>query len=161
MTPISEPATILVTGANAGIGLAASRLVALKDSTTKVILGCRSEERAVEAKAQLERQTGKQIFEVLLIDLKDLQSVKDAVANLDGAVDCLILNAGGPGAGPKDLTAQTTDGIANIMALNVTGNALLVKELVSADKLAKESTVVYVSSEAARGVANMGFPAPE
>ena len=36
---MSKPSTILITGANSGIGLAASKLVALKDSTKKVILG--------------------------------------------------------------------------------------------------------------------------
>ena len=38
-TANSEPSTILITGANSGIGLAASKLVALKESTKRVILG--------------------------------------------------------------------------------------------------------------------------
>lgn len=38
-TASSEPSTILITGANSGIGLAASKLFALKESTKRVILG--------------------------------------------------------------------------------------------------------------------------
>ena len=120
--------------------------------------GCRSEERATAAKAQLEEETGTKKFEFLKLDVMSHESVCSAVKSLDGSVDCLILNAGGPGG--SDFVAQTSDGIANIMALNVVGNAKLVDELIKAKKLTPGSTIVYSSSEAARGVKSFGFPAP-
>lgn len=39
MTKFITPSTILVTGANVGLGFEAARQLALKDSTKKVILG--------------------------------------------------------------------------------------------------------------------------
>lgn len=120
--------------------------------------GCRNEEKAAAAKAQLEVETGKKKFDFLKLDVMSHESVCSAVKCLDGSVDCLILNAGGPGG--SDFVAQTSDGIANIMALNVVGNAKLVDELIKAKKLAPGSTIVYSSSEAARGVKSFGFPAP-
>lgn len=121
-------------------------------------LGCRNQERAEAAKSKLEKETGLKKFEILVIDIMKFSSVRSAVSGLEGSVDCLVLNAGGPGG--KDFVAQTEDGVANIMALNVTGNALLFNELSEAGKLTKGSTVMYASSEAARGVASIGFPPP-
>lgn len=46
------------------------------------------------------------------------------------------------------------------MALNVVGQALLVHELIDSKKLVKGATVMYSSSEAARGVPSFGFPPP-
>lgn len=121
--------------------------------------GCRNEERANAAKTKLGEETGKKdVFDTLQIDIMDSKSVRDAVSQLDAPINCLVLNAGGPGG--SDFVAQSNDGVANIMALNVTGNALLVKELLSSNKLVKGSTIVYCSSEAARGVDSFGFPAP-
>lgn len=94
-------------------------------------------------------------FEILLVDMKDVRSVKSVVASLNDKIDGVILNAGGPGG-----IAPNEDGICDIAAFNVTGNALLVDELLKSNKLAKGSTVLYVSSEFARGLKEMGVPQP-
>jgi len=122
-------------------------------------LGCRNQERAEAAKADLEEKTGKKdVFEILIIDVMDFNSVKNAVVNLSDPIDGMILNAGGPGG--SEFCGMTKDGLINIMAVNVTGSALLVDEIIKSDKLVKGSTIIYASSEAARGVPSMGFPAP-
>ncbi|GFH61777.1 hypothetical protein CTEN210_18253 [Chaetoceros tenuissimus] len=151
------PSTILVTGASAGVGFEAARQLGMKDSTKKVILACRNQERAEAAKANLEEmccKTGTTKFEIIIIDIKDFKSIKGAISSLN-KIDGVILNAGGPGG-----IAPNKDGICDIAALNVTGNALLVDELLKSNKLAKGSTVLYVSSEYARGFKEMGVPQP-
>ena len=74
--------SIMITGANAGLGKESARQVALLDSTQKIYLACRNDERAKEAKKSLEESTGKSIFEIILMDVSNLESVKSAVAAL-------------------------------------------------------------------------------
>lgn len=80
------------------------------------------------------------------------------MASLETCVDCVVLNAGGPGG--KDSNGLTRDGFTNIMAVNTVGHALLVEELLDSGKLVEGGTVVYASSEAARGVPKFGFDKP-
>ena len=57
-----------------------------------MILACRNPERANEAKQQLEELTGnKNIYEVLILDVGDLDSCRKAAQELEGTVDGIIL----------------------------------------------------------------------
>ena len=56
--------SILITGANAGIGKECARQLALIQGTEKIYLACRNEERAQAAKKELEAATGKAIFQI-------------------------------------------------------------------------------------------------
>ncbi|MDQ2844697.1 MAG: hypothetical protein M3Y72_27375 [Acidobacteriota bacterium] len=49
----------------------------------KVYLACRSDVKAQAAKQELERQTGKRIFEIVLMEVSDLGSVRAALKSLD------------------------------------------------------------------------------
>ena len=60
--------------------------------------------------------------------------------------------------GGKEPGKKTTSGMNFISATNLLGHALLVEELLKAGKL--NNRVVYVSSEAARGVPNLGLKRP-
>jgi short-subunit dehydrogenase len=62
---------ILITGANAGLGKETARQFALKNETRKVILFCRNRARAEAAKKDLEEQTGKEIFAIVIGDVTD------------------------------------------------------------------------------------------
>ena len=55
--------TVLITGANAGIGKEVARQLALRPETARIYLACRNRERATAAKAELEAKTGRAIFE--------------------------------------------------------------------------------------------------
>ncbi|MEZ4361954.1 MAG: SDR family NAD(P)-dependent oxidoreductase [Kofleriaceae bacterium] len=151
-----EIKTILITGANAGLGKESARQLALLDQTERIYLGCRNPERGEAARRELEQATGKSRFTVVPLDTTDLASVRAAVAALPGPVDGLILNAGGVvGANSGDKTA---DGATLMFATNVLGHAALVDELLRAGKLTK--VVVYAGSEAACGVKAMRMKRP-
>lgn len=149
--------SVLITGANAGLGKEAARQLALLDETEKIYLGCRNEAKAKAAKLSLEESTGKSIFEIVIVDVSNLDSVRNAVASLDEPIEGLVMNAGGTGG--KNFTSKTADGVSQILAVNVLGHALLLDELLKAEKLTK--VALYAGSEGARGVPLMGLKRPK
>ena len=155
MTPTTAR-TVLITGANAGIGKETARQFALRDDTAKVILACRNEAKAAAAMAELEAATGKSIFQVVVMDVSDPRSVRAAVTALSEPVDAVIMNAGGSG-GPTP-AALTPDGVTQIFASNVLGHVVLLEELIKASKLT--DVAVLVGSEAARGVPKLRMKRP-
>ncbi|MGY3569539.1 SDR family NAD(P)-dependent oxidoreductase [Vibrio paucivorans] len=149
--------TVLITGANAGIGFESARQLAQQDGINKIILGCRSLTKAREAKAQLEALTGKNIFEILILDVSNSSSVRSAVTTLNAPLDAVVLNAGGTGGRtPHQLTS---DGVTTIFAANVLGHVVLVEELIKHQLVT--STILYAGSETARGIPKMGVAKPE
>lgn len=149
--------TILITGANSGLGKDAARQAALLPETRKVFLACRNLEKAIIAKKELEEITGKAIFEIVILDTANLGSVKKAVESLKEPIDALVMNAGGMGG--KTPEALTKDGVTQIFATNVLGHVLLVDELLKADKI--KNVAMYASSEAVRGVDKMDIAQPK
>ena len=145
--------SILITGANGGIGKDAARQLALINGTEKIYLACRSEEKAKAAKESLEESTGRSIFEIVLMDVSNLDSVRSAVDGLKEPIDALIMNAGGMGG--KSPEKITKDGVTQMFASNVLGHVLLLDELVKANKL--NNVALYASSEAVRGFKKMGL----
>lgn len=149
--------TILITGANAGLGKDSARQLALLDSTEKIYLGCRNPQKAEAAKSELEETTGRKIFEILMIDISDLDSVRKAIKDLPEPVDALVMNAGGMGG--EQFSNLTKDGVTQQFAVNVLGHVVLAEELIEAKKLTK--VALYAGSEAARGVPKMGLKRPK
>jgi len=149
--------SILITGANGGIGKDCARQLALLPTTEKIYLGCRNPERAEAAKRSLEEITGKQIFEIILIDVSNLDSVRRAVRELNAPVEGLVMNAGGMGG--KTPGDKTVDGVTQQFASNVLGHVVLLDEMLKAQKLTR--VALYAGSEAARGVGKMGMKRPK
>ena len=149
--------SILITGANNGIGKDAARQLALLNDTEKIYLACRSEEKAKVAKKELEETTGREIFEIVIMDVSNTDSVRAAVASLDEPIDALIMNAGGMGG--KSPEKLTKDGVTTMFATNVLGHVVLLDELIKANKLV--NVALYAGSEAARGVDKMGMKRPD
>ena len=152
---MSEDA-FLITGANAGLGKDAARQLALRDSVSTIFLACRDEAKAHAARADLQRITGRSIFEILIMDTSDLTSVRAAIKAIDRPLRAVLLNAGGMG-GPTPM-ARTADGVTTIFATNVLGHVVLLEGLLSAGLLS--STAVLTGSEAARGVPKLRFKRP-
>ena len=148
--------SVMITGANAGLGRETARQLGKMSAIERVYLACRNEDKAREAKTLLEEATGRKIFEVVLMDTSDLDSVRSAVEALPAPVDGLLMNAGGMGG--KTPNALTSNGVTHLFASNVLGHMVLLDELIKADKL--KEVAVFAGSEAARGIPKMGFKRP-
>jgi NAD(P)-dependent dehydrogenase (short-subunit alcohol dehydrogenase family) len=145
--------SILITGANIGLGKETARQLALKKETKKVILFCRNQAKAEAAKKDLEEKTGKKIFEIVIGDVSDENSVRKAVEKIKEPIDAIILNAGGMVG--KTAGKITPSGMNEIAATNILGHVILVEELIKHGKLKK--TVLLASSEAIPGVKMLGM----
>jgi NAD(P)-dependent dehydrogenase (short-subunit alcohol dehydrogenase family) len=122
----------------------------------RLYLACRNQDRATTAKAELEAATGRSIFDIILMDVADLGSVRAGLAAINGSLDALVMNAGVIGGKtPMDLTA---DGATTLFATNVLGHAVLLEGLLAEDRLGE--VAVFAGSEAARGLPRMGFKRP-
>ena len=148
--------TVLITGANAGIGKDVARQLALRPEIARIYLACRNQDRATTAKAELEAATGRSIFDIILMDVADLSSVRAALAAINGSLDALVMNAGGVGGKtPMHLTA---DGATYMFASNVLGHAVLLEGLLAEDRLGE--VAVFAGSESARGVPKLRMKRP-
>jgi NAD(P)-dependent dehydrogenase (short-subunit alcohol dehydrogenase family) len=148
--------TVLITGANAGIGKDVARQLALRPEMARIYLACRNQDRATAAKAELEAATGRSIFDIILMDVADLGSVRAGLAAINGSLDALVMNAGGIGGKtPMDLTA---DGVTTVFASNVLGHAVLLEGLLAEDRLG--DVAVFAGSESARGVPKLRMKRP-
>jgi NAD(P)-dependent dehydrogenase (short-subunit alcohol dehydrogenase family) len=150
--------SILITGANSGLGFEAARQFALREGVSKIVLACRNEHRAQDALRRLEELTDKKIFEILIVDVGDLESCRQAAKNLETKIDGIILNAGGGGG--TDPTKLTKDGVMFIFAINVLGHVHLTDLFMEHGKLSKGGSVMYVASFAARGAPEVGAAKP-
>ena len=147
--------TVLITGANAGIGKDVARQLALRPEMARIYLACRNQDRATAAKAELEAVTGRNIFDIILMDVADLGSVRAGLAAIDGSVDALVMNAGVIGPQSMELTA---DGVTNVFATNVLGHVVLLEGLLTEDRLGE--VAVLAGSEAARGLPKLRMKRP-
>lgn len=150
--------SILITGGNSGLGFEAARQFALREGISKIVLACRNQARAEAARRQLGELTGKKIFEILIVDVGDLQSCQKAAEELRTQVDGIVLNAGGGGG--TDPTKLTKDGVMFIFAINVLGHVHLTDLLMNNGKLSNGGSVMYVASFAARGAPEVGATKP-
>ena len=147
---------MLITGANVGIGKDLARQLALRPEIARVYLACRNKEKARTAKAELETETGRRIFDIVLMDVSDPASVRAGLAGVDGSIDAVVMNAGGMGG--KTPMAVTADGATYMFAQNVLGHVVLLETLLAEDRLGE--VAVLAGSEAARGLSKMGFKRP-
>jgi len=155
-SPSMAGQTVIVTGANTGIGLHTARYCALAGA--RVIFACRSKERASEAMDKMLRDAAGKIsadqLVFLRLDLNDHGSVRafaQEVSRQSITVDRLILNAGVMLA----KRSYTVDGLESTLASNHFGHFLLAQLLVpgilaAESKGARPRFVVLVSSMAYR-----------
>jgi len=135
--------TILVTGANAGIGYWCAEILAGRGA--RVILGCRSPERGQVAAESIRAHVDGADVGVLPLDLGSLRSIADAAASVGERLDVVICNAGVKAA---DREARTADGLDLMIGTNALGHFALLAHL--SHTLADDARVVAVGSLAHR-----------
>lgn len=131
--------TVLITGANTGIGEAAARELARRGA--KVIFACRNEAKTQPVIDSIARETGNTKLSFVKLELDDLRSVERCAASITEPIDVLVLNAGV--ARIKGLTAQ---GFEFTFGVNHLGHFALTMGL--KERLLPGSRVVTVASRA-------------
>jgi NAD(P)-dependent dehydrogenase (short-subunit alcohol dehydrogenase family) len=86
--------TIFITGANAGLGFEAAKVLAGKGA--RVLIGCRSQSKASQAVADILTAHPDADIDIVALDLASLESIKSAAAAVEqeAQLDVLINNAG-------------------------------------------------------------------
>lgn len=135
--------TILVTGANAGIGYWCAEILA--GHGARVLLGCRSTERAEVAASSIRAHAPGADLGIVPLDLGSLVSTTAAAASVGERIDAVICNAGVKAA---DRGARTADGLDLMVGTNFVGHFALIAQL--GDVLADDARVVAVGSLAHR-----------
>jgi len=139
--------TCLVTGANSGIGKETA--LGLARLGARVVLVCRNQQKGEQAMADIRREAGSALLDLLIADMSSLASVRALAAEVRQRyprLDVLINNAGA--AVPR--RALSADGIEMTVAGNYLGAALLTMLLIELLKSSTPSRIVNVSSEAHR-----------
>jgi len=135
--------TVVVTGANAGIGKWTAALLA--DMDANVIMGCRSLAKCDKAVEEIRSFTKRGELQTKTLDLASFHSTRDfAKAISESQVASLILNAGYL-PGKREISI---DNIEKSFQTNHLGGFFLYKKLEEKLLAAGKSSVVFVSSGA-------------
>jgi NAD(P)-dependent dehydrogenase (short-subunit alcohol dehydrogenase family) len=135
--------TIFVTGANAGIGYWCVEKLAARGA--RVLLGCRSPERAQIAVDAVASRVPDADLRIVPVDLGSLESIRSATVVIDERLDAVICNAGVKTA-KRD--ARTADGFDLMIGTNFLGHFALLAQLMP--HLSDDARVVAVGSLAHR-----------
>jgi NAD(P)-dependent dehydrogenase (short-subunit alcohol dehydrogenase family) len=139
--------TIIVTGANSGIGKVAARELARMGAS--VIMVARSRERGERALQEVRSASANDNVRLMLCDLSSQRSIREFAAAFEAENDRLdmLLN----NAGAVYLRRQeSVDGLELSFALNHMGYFLLTNLLLDVIKASAPARIVNVSSEAHR-----------
>jgi NAD(P)-dependent dehydrogenase (short-subunit alcohol dehydrogenase family) len=145
--PDQSGRTVLVTGANSGLGLRTAEALAHKGA--HVLMGCRDATRGEAARSEVTVSATGPPPEVVPLDLADLGSVRVAAQSVVDAVvrlDVLVNNAGVMGMPLR----RTADGFELHFATNHLGHYALTGLLLPALLRAEGPRVVTVSSNVHR-----------
>jgi protochlorophyllide reductase len=145
--PDQSGRTVLVTGANSGLGLRTAEALASRGA--RMLLGCRDPGRGEAARSAVAATATGPAPELVPLDLADLASVRDAADAVAQAVDRLdvLVNNAGVMALPL---RRTVDGFELQFATNHLGHYALTGLLLPDLLRAEGSRVVTVSSNAHR-----------
>ncbi|HOW90831.1 MAG TPA: SDR family NAD(P)-dependent oxidoreductase [Anaerolineaceae bacterium] len=139
--------TVIVTGANAGIGKAAA--VQLAELGANVVMACRSLERGAAALTEVKERSGNPMVELLRVDMSSQASIRKFADEFRGGhkrLDVLIHNAANFDLSLKQ-PVLTADGIETIFATNHVGVFLLTDLLLDLLKSSAPSRIITVASK--------------
>ncbi|MCG7609931.1 MULTISPECIES: SDR family NAD(P)-dependent oxidoreductase [Mycobacterium] len=149
--------TVIITGANTGLGFECARALLESDPGQHVVLAVRDTQRGAEAAARLDCPGRTSVGELDLASLRSVRDFADTVPRLDvPPVTALVCNAG------LQLVAgaQTTvEGYEMTWGVNHLGHFALVRHLL--DALTVPARIVVVSSGTHDPEKFTGMPAPQ
>ncbi|KAJ9453002.1 (+)-neomenthol dehydrogenase [Diplonema papillatum] len=139
----------IVTGCNKGIGFEIAKK--MLEAGFKVIMACRSKDRAADAARRLQSETGSSAIEVRQLDVSDPASISAFTAGISNdyrAIDVLINNAATAfkNSDPTPFARQARP----TMQSNLFGTIQLTESLLPVIKAAADPRVVFVASGAGR-----------
>lgn len=139
--------TIVITGANSGLGLRSAEALAAKGA--RVLMACRNATKAAAALEQVKAKATGAAPEVRTLDLSSLASVRGCAEELNAELDHIdvLMNNAGIMAVPK---TKTVDGFESQMGTNHLGHFALTGLLLPTLLKAQEPRVVTVSSNGHR-----------
>lgn len=140
-----EGRVMVVTGANAGIGLETAKNFACRGA--RVLMTARSREKGEAAREIVKRVSNRDAVELVVFDLASLASVRAGaaeIARLTDRIDVLVNNAG------LILSKRqlTVDGFEATLGINHLGPFLLTHLLLDRVKAGKAKRIVNVASRA-------------
>lgn len=139
--------TVLITGANKGIGLQTARQLA--QAGYRVFIGSRNEAKGKEAATQL-REAGLTTVEAVVLDVTDLSSISKARAVIESkvdALDVLVNNAGITGSLPQAFSSGSIDNLRRVYDTNFFGAVQTTQAFLPLLKKADAPVIINVSSE--------------
>lgn len=136
--------TVLLTGGNSGIGLAAAGQLAQKGA--RVIITARSKAKAEKAQADIHARYQASV-EYLLLSLDDFASIRECAAAFHAEYDRLdvLINNAGLNVSER---RETKQGFEYVMGVNHVGPFLLTRLLLDKLKSCAPSRIVCLSSAA-------------
>ncbi len=139
--------TVIITGANSGLGFQTALKIAAHSTEFEVILACRNLEKAQQTQAQIVKETGNPHVSVLQLDTASLKSVRQFVKayqdKYGAPVYALLCNAG---IGAFNSAPQLTeDGFDVVFATNHLGHFLLTNLLLPF--MEKEGKILVTASD--------------
>lgn len=149
-----EGKTVLVTGANSGIGKATATALAQKGATVYMV--CRNRIRGEVAQEEIIQESGNPNIHLRLCDLSSIGSIKEYGTKLReelSHIDVLINNAGAI-FGSRQLTL---DGLECTFALNHVGYFLLTHYLLDLLRAGSMKRIVNVASIGHRNTKKLDF----
>ena len=143
---------IIITGANTGIGYETAR--SLASAGARVLLACRSVEKASEATERIRKSNPKADVSFAELDLGSFDSIRSFMESLnEPSIDVLICNAGVLNASYH----ESDGGIEHTVGVCHLGHFLLVQGLLPKLLSAGGGRVVMVGSEAHRTPRTLEF----
>ena len=139
--------TVLITGANKGIGFETAKQLAQLGYF--VYLGSREKIKGLEAIKEL-KASGISNVSWIQIDVTDIHSVQQAKQELEtsiGALDVLINNAGIAGEQPQSMSAGKMENLRKIFETNFFGAVQTTQQFIPLLKKSDEPVIINVSSE--------------
>ena len=136
--------TVIITGANSGLGFETAKKIAAKPDY-RIILACRNMEKADSAKNSIISETGNQHIEAMQLDTSSLNSVRAFAEKIIASGEKIYALVNNAGISSMGHSGVTEDGFDLVVGTNYMGHFLLTQLLLPC--MAEDGRIYNVSSD--------------